>query len=151
VTGLELKYYCANTSPMTQQVEPQFQVINNGSTAVPLPSLTIRYFFTKDGSTSGQNFVCDYAQLGNNNISAVFNTFTGTNADEYMEIHFAATLGNLDPGTSTGTIQARFYGNGYPTFTQTNDYSFDPTKTTFADSTTVTLYQNGTLVWGTEP
>ncbi len=43
------------------------------------------------------------------------------------------------------------YGNGFPTFDQTNDYSFDPTKTTFAPSTTVTLYQNGTLVWGTEP
>jgi cellulose 1,4-beta-cellobiosidase len=36
-------------------------------------------------------------------------------------------------------------------FDQTNDYSFDPTKTSYANWTHMTLYQGGTLVWGTEP
>ena len=31
------------------------------------------------------------------------------------------------------------------------DYSYDAAKTVFADWTHVTLYRNGTLVWGTEP
>ncbi len=34
---------------------------------------------------------------------------------------------------------------------EANDYSFDPTKTSFADWSNVTLFQNGALVWGTEP
>src|SRR5262249_27454903 len=35
--------------------------------------------------------------------------------------------------------------------TEGNDYSYDATKTSFADWTKVTLYRNGTLVWGAEP
>ena len=36
-------------------------------------------------------------------------------------------------------------------YTETGDYSFDPTKTSFTDWDHVTLYRNGVLVWGTEP
>ncbi len=43
------------------------------------------------------------------------------------------------------------FATGYPDFNQANDYSFNPADTSFTDSTTVTLYLNGTLVWGTEP
>jgi hypothetical protein len=152
--GLELQYECGNTAATSQQLAPWFQIINNGSTAVPLSSLTIHYFYTKDGSAStDQNFACDYAQVSCSNISAIFNTFTGTSpdADEYLEVQFAAGAGSLAAGTSTGAIQTRIYANGYPTLTQTNDYSFNASLTSFADWMQITLYQNGTLVWGTEP
>lgn len=36
-------------------------------------------------------------------------------------------------------------------YTETGDYSFDPTKTSITDWDHVTLYRNGVLVWGTEP
>ena len=36
-------------------------------------------------------------------------------------------------------------------FAEADDYSFDPTKLSFADATRVTVYQNGTLIWRTEP
>lgn len=136
----------------TQQLQPQFNIINHGTSAVALSTLTIRYFYTKDGSSAtGQNFVCDYAQIGGGNVSAVFGTFTGTNADEYLELHFSAGAGSLAAGASTGQIEARVYGNGYPQMNQANDYSFTPADTAFTDSQTVTLYQSGTLIWGTEP
>ena len=151
-TGLVVQYLCGNVNASTQQIQPQFQILNKGASSVSLSSLTLRYFYTKDGSLStAQNFICDYAQIGGGNVSAVFNTFTGTNADEYLELHFAAGAGSLAAGASTGQIQARVFGTNYPTFSQANDYSFDPTKTSFADWANVTLYQNGTLVWGTEP
>jgi hypothetical protein len=152
VSTLELQYLCANTGATSQQMQPQFQIINHGTTAVPISSLTIRYFFTLDGnSATNLTFSCDYAQINSSNVSAVFNTWAGTNADEYIELHFAAGAGMLAAGQSTGPIQARFYESNYLTFTQTNDYSFDPTKTAFADWSHVTLYQSGTLVSGTEP
>jgi hypothetical protein len=152
VSALELQYLCANTAATSQQIQAQFQIINHGTTAVPISSLTIRYFFTSDGNpVANMQFACDYAQIGNGNVSAVFNTWAGTNADEYIEIDFAAAAGILAAGQSTGPIQARFHGSTYPTFTQTNDYSFNATDTAFTDWSHVTLYQSGTLVSGTEP
>jgi hypothetical protein len=155
VMGLELQYLCADTNAMDNQMKPQFQIINNGASPVPLSSLTMHYFYTKDGSLeSDQNFVCDYAGMGGNaitdDVTGAFHAFTGTDADEYLEVGFTAGAGDLASSGSV-QIQARVYANGYPIFDQTNDYSFDPTKTSFADWTHVTLYQNGTLVWGTEP
>jgi cellulose 1,4-beta-cellobiosidase len=56
------------------------------------------------------------------------------------------------PGTSTGQIQGRIHPTDFLyTFDQSNDYSFDATKTTFANWNQVTLYENGMLAWGTPP
>jgi cellulose 1,4-beta-cellobiosidase len=57
----------------------------------------------------------------------------------------------LPAGVNTGEMQNRIYDSGYGNFTQTNDYSFDATKTVYADWTKVTVYYKGALVWGTEP
>jgi Cellulose binding domain len=158
-TGFELQYLCDVTAAMSVQIQPYFQVINHGPAAVPLSSLTIRYFYQKDGNTSAdQNFACDYAQVGGTGItgsvSAVFNTFTGTDADEYVEIHFASGSGNLEPGVASpvpAIVQARIWADGFPTLDQTTDYSFNPNLTQYTDWTHITLYQNGNLVWGVEP
>jgi Cellulose binding domain len=153
VMGLELQYLCADTNATDQSMKPHFQINNNGASTVDLSTLKIRYFFTKDGMpTSDQTYGCDYAKIGCANLAFAFGTWTGTNADEYAELSFLAAAGTLAPGASTGEMQANIHSTDYQhTLTQTNDYSFDPTKTVFTDWTQVTLYQNGTLVWGTEP
>jgi cellulose 1,4-beta-cellobiosidase len=72
--------------------------------------------------------------------------------DSYMEVGFAPSSGNIIARVGTLTLQTRFYGPDFNMmFTQTNDYSFDPTKTAFTDWSRVTLYRNGRLIWGTEP
>lgn len=72
------------------------------------------------------------------------------NADHYMEITFTGGL-MIAPGGSTGEIQTRYNKSDYANYDETNDYSFDPTKTTFTTWDRVTLYDNGTLIWGVEP
>ena len=59
-------------------------------------------------------------------------------------------MGSLAPGESTGEIQARFNKDNWSNFGEADDYSFDPTKLSFADWDRVTVYQNGTLIWGSE-
>jgi hypothetical protein len=54
-------------------------------------------------------------------------------------------------GSQNGVIRARFSKADSSNYTETGDYSFDPTKLSFADWDHVTLYRNGVLVWGTEP
>ena len=73
------------------------------------------------------------------------------NADHYLELTFSAAAGTLAPYADTGDIQARINKTDWSNYTQTNDYSFDATKTAYADWNKVTLYYNGALVWGAEP
>ncbi len=153
VMGLSVEYLCDATAGMVQEMKPWFQIINNGTSAVALDSLELRYFYTKDGMpATDQTCDCDYALIGCSALTTSFAAWTGTSADEYVQISFQASAGSLAPGMSTGEIQARIHSTDYQyMLNQANDYSFDATKTAFAAWTHVTLYQNGTLVWGTEP
>jgi hypothetical protein len=152
--NLKVQYLAADTSTMGQAVKPHYKVLNMGSTAVPLSQLTIRYWYTLDAPIDTEASQCDFATLGCNNIilSNVTLSPARTTADHYFQVAFAPGAGNLAATSgNTGDIQIWFHKTGWSLYTQTNDPSFDATKTAYADWNKVTLYQNGTLVWGTEP
>jgi hypothetical protein len=76
---------------------------------------------------------------------------TDAGADSYMEISFTSAAGSIPAGL-TATIQNRFHKNNYSgSYVQADDYSFNPAFTSFTAWDHVTLYRNGTLVWGVEP
>ncbi len=149
--AIELKYLCATTTDPSQEIRPHYDIYNNGSSTQSLTELTVRYYFTADGSQT-QAYNCDYAQVGCGFLQATFvamPTPTAT-ADHYMELSF--TGGSIAAGSHSGEMQNRFHDTNYQgTFMQSNDYSFDPSKTQYADWDHVTVYRNGTLIWGVEP
>jgi hypothetical protein len=151
---LVVEYMTTVTTATAKDISPHLNLLNNGTSAQDLTVVTVRYWYTADGSTS-QAFSCDYAAPAVGNCANVTATFVQmpqakTNADHYMEVSF--TGGSIPAGASTGDIQIRFHDTNYAvTFTQTNDYSFDATKTAYAQWSNITLYRSGTLVWGTEP
>ncbi len=150
--NLALQYRAADTNASDNQMKPFFIIKNNGTAAVPASSLKIRYWFTIDGDTP-LTFHSDYAALGNTNVLGSFvklNT-PKTGADYYMEVSFSAAAGSIPAGGTSGDIQTRINKNDWSSFNEANDYSFDPAKTSYANWSRVTLYQNGQLVWGTEP
>jgi len=149
---LRLQYRVADpNSPNDNQIKPHFNIVNGGTTTVPLSELTIRYWYTNDGSQP-QVYDCDFASRGCSNISASFVSIPAvTGANTYLQLSFSAGAGSLTPGQQSGEIQARLHSQNWSNYTEGNDYSYDATKTSFADWTRVTLYRNGTLVWGTEP
>ncbi len=157
--SFRLQYKVGDTAGTTSQVNPTFQIVNNSSVSVPYTALSIRYWYTTDdGWAKRQDFQCDYAAVDRNNvymnlgtISASTNPSASSTADSYVVVKFGPGAGSLAPGASSGNIQIRISREDFSAFTQTNDYSFDPTKTTLADWNRVTLYYNGTLVWGIEP
>jgi chitinase len=134
----------------TAQLAPYLQITNNTTASVALSQLKIRYWFTRD---SAQSVVaaCDWAQIGCATVTQTTAALTPaqTNADYYVEVGF--TTGTLNAGSNTGEIELRIYKSDWSNFDQSNDYSFDATKTSFADWTQVTLYNGSTLVWGTAP
>jgi hypothetical protein len=148
--SLSVEYLCSNTNASSQQIQPHFKIANTGSSAVALSTLKVRYFFTANGSAT-QVFACDYALIGCGNVMGAFYPWTLGGADHYLEVTFSSAAGSVSPGSDSGEVQPRFYDQNYLFFTQTDDYSFDATKTSFTNWTNMTLYQNGTLVWGTEP
>src|SRR5882724_11716278 len=131
-----------------------YQAINTGTAAVPLSSLTMRYWFTNETPADPLVFECDYALVTCGNITAKFVVLPSpvAKANTYLEIGFKAAAGSLAPGQSTGEIQTRVHHVNWSNFITTESYSFiaDPSFV-YKDTQTVTLYVDGTLVWGAEP
>ncbi|RPJ50218.1 MAG: beta-mannosidase [Methanobacteriota archaeon] len=149
-TTLRVQYRAADTSASDNQIKPHFRLVNAGTSAVPLSELKIRYWFTREG-TQNQNFWCDWAAIPGScaNVTGTFVQVNGSNF--YLEVGFASAAGSVAAGGQSGEIQARVSKADWSNYTETGDYSFDPTKTSFADWDHVTLYRNGVLVWGIEP
>lgn len=147
---LVVQYKAADTNATDNQIRPHLNIKNTGTVAVNLSQVKVRYYFTKDGNQSLSAYI-DWAQIGASNMQATFGSVSGTNADTYLELSFSAGAGSLAPGAQTGDIQLRIAKSDWSNFNEANDYSFDPTKTGYADWNKVTLYVNGTLAWGIEP
>ncbi|MFC5470377.1 cellulose binding domain-containing protein, partial [Cohnella suwonensis] len=149
---LKIEYRVGDSSATDQQMRPLLRIVNTGASAVPLSQLKIRYYYTK-GSTQSDQYNCDYAIVGCSNVTGTFGTVSpaATGADTYMEIGFTSGAGSVAAGGNSGEIQNRVNLANWSNYSEADDYSYNGTQTSFALSGNVTLYQNGTLVWGTEP
>jgi hypothetical protein len=150
--GIKVQFYNQSTAATSNQLYLNIKVINNGTSALALSNVKIRYYYTIDGAQT-QSFYCDYSPVGSSNIISSFVTMgtAKTGADTYVEIGFTSGAGSLAANGGNTTIQARVAKSNWTNYTQTNDYSFNSTGTTFVDWTKVTGYVSGSLQWGVEP
>jgi hypothetical protein len=130
------------------EIKPGLQVLNTGSTALNLATVTVRYYFTRDGNA--YNIWCDWAQVGCGNLTTRVVPLPGpvNGADAYLEVAF--TGGTLAGGAGTGEIQLRLSRTDWQPLNEANDYSRGP-RTSYADAPRITGHVNGTLVWGAAP
>ncbi|MCX5309584.1 cellulase family glycosylhydrolase [Streptomyces sp. NBC_00154] len=149
--SVKVQYKNNDSAPSDNQIKPGLQLVNRGTSALNLSTVTVRYWFTGDGGASTYSTSIDWAQLGASNITAkVVPTAPGASADHYVEFSFTTGAGSLAPGASTGEIQSRFNKTDWSAFDETDDHSRG-TNTSFADAPQVTAYIGGALAWGTEP
>lgn len=146
---LRLQYQVGDSNPNDNQIRASFNLFNDGTSPVNLSAITVRYWFSVEPGTMTLQYNCDYAMLGCSALTSTFGMASGPGADHYLEIGFMA--GTLSPGAATGPFQTRFHKTDYTTLDETNDYSYDPTKTSFADHIGVAAYESGVLSWGIEP
>lgn len=149
---LKVQYATGDVSPSNSDIKPNLVIVNTGPSAVPLAELTIRYWYTRD-SDRQQQYWCDYAVVDCATITTSFGGVDpqATGVDTYLELGFTAAAGSLEPGHDSGVIQSRITKIDWGDFNEADDYSYAATQTVLADWNKVTLYQNGVLVWGTEP
>ncbi|MDC0708903.1 endo-1,4-beta-xylanase [Stigmatella sp. ncwal1] len=149
---LVVQYRAADTHAGDNGIKPHFKIQNHGSDPVMLSELAIRYWFTIDGEKP-LAFDCDYARVGSSNVTGRYVTLsTGkTGADHALEITFNSSAGSIPAGGDSGEIQTRTHKTDWSNFNESDDYSFELSKTSFSHWERVTLYRNGQLVWGTEP
>jgi hypothetical protein len=148
--SLIVQYKAGDTNASDNQIKAHFIIKNTGSAAVDLSTLKLRYYFTKDGSAA-MNAWIDWAQIGASNISTTFGAASGTNADTYVELSFSSAAGSILAGGQSGEIQLRMAKTDWSNFNENNDYSYDGTKTAYADWNKVALFQSSVLVWGATP
>jgi subtilisin family serine protease len=146
-SDIRVQYQAANTDPYDRRIQPYLQLVNDSSNTISLSDLRIRYWFT-DAETAVIQPNCDYAAVQCSNITAVTDK-SGT--QHYLDITFAAAAGELAPGADSGHIHLRLHHTDWTPLDESDDYSFTSSATTFTDSQNITLYQNGSLIWGIEP
>ncbi len=148
---IQLSMFNSNTSATSNTISPHIEVVNTGSTAIALSSVTIRYYYTEDG-TQAQTFWCDWSTAGSANVSGTFVSLSTplSNADHYLQIGFSSAAGSLAAG-ATAEIQGRFAKSDWSNYNQANDYSFNASASSYAPWASITGYISGTLSWGTEP
>ena len=134
-------------------IRPAFKIFHDGGETVSLSELTLRYWYTIDSGSTDQIFECWQAgepKIDCGDVSAGFVPVSGrTDADYYMQLEIASS-DPLAAGEDTGEIPVGWHKSDWSNYDYDNDWSYEPFSS-YTDSPKITLYQNGTLVWGDEP
>jgi hypothetical protein len=139
------------SQPADNGGQPNLQVLNTGTTAVPLAQLTLRYWLTPEGSSPVTASV-NWAQIGTSLVQAQYVPLATPlqGAFGYIEYSFASAAGSLAAGQGSGVILSSFNKQNWSNFDETDDYSYG-TNSTYQPTMRVTAYLNGTLISGQEP
>jgi hypothetical protein len=121
---------------------------NTGTTPVDLSKVQIRYYFTSDSMTNP--VYSSYYVSNNSSVTSSFVSVSFPNADRYLLLSFGA--GTL-AASSTGSNGVHVDGNLHDSTWNlkpvgANDHSYSAAAG-FNDK--ITVYYDGTLVWGVEP
>lgn len=157
-TGLEVGYSVGDAgSPNDNSLKPRIRLINSTPEDIPLDQLKIRYWYTIDSDQS-QDFHCDHVTLpiGCGGLTGSFSRLPGDSvnrnsvSDTYLEVGFSNNAGYLAAGGQFD-MYLRVNNVNWSDYAETNDYSYDGAKIAFMRWDRITLYRNGSLVWGIEP
>ncbi|MDL4818490.1 cellulose binding domain-containing protein [Actinomadura opuntiae] len=149
---ITVRYKTGQTSGSAGEIEPWLEIVNTSTAPIPLSAIKVRYYFTADAPVP-YTFACAWARPGCANLSASVAAISNpaSTADHYLQIGFAAGAGTLAPGADTGDLQLRLYRSDWQNVDQSNDYSFNGADTAYTANDHVTAYDDGALVWGTDP
>jgi subtilisin family serine protease len=157
-TGLEADYSVGDFgSPNDNNIKPRIRLVNHTPEDIPLSELKIRYWYTID-SDQQQTFHCDHVTIpiacGGPTGTFIRLPDSSINrsdvSDTYLEVGFTGSSGNLAAGGQLD-LYVRINKWDWSDYVETNDSSYGGSTTVYTPWDHITLYRNGSLVWGVEP
>ncbi|MGB8980299.1 MAG: cellulose binding domain-containing protein, partial [Anaerolineales bacterium] len=157
-TGLEARYLAGDFgSPNDNSLKPHIRLVNNTPEDIPLGELKLRYWYTIDSDKS-QSFNCDHSThvAGCGGLTGSFTCLPAGHvnrnslSDTYLEVGFSGGSGTFTAG-SQFEMYLRVNKADWSNYAESNDYSYDGTRTVFTRWDHITIYRNGNLIWGLEP
>jgi hypothetical protein len=161
--AVELTYESDNATK-TGGAAFEIEIVNTGTTALDLSTVSVKYYFVADGLSG---FIFDvytsyinnaassaYAAVGVAAVSGAVSAFTPSTAtaDSVLTIRFTGAAGSVPVGDFF-YFKGELHDPSYSMeFTQTNDYSYnamDDTKLTANMHIVVDI--GATIAWGTAP
>ena len=152
---VRLEHKSTNATAITNDPRYHLRLYNQASENLSLEDVEIRYWYEADGASSQQLWTDWAARVGgqttaitNEVVESVQSTSLGGQS-HYLRQTFQAAAGALGQNQYV-EIQIRFNQSNWANYDQSNDYSFR-TDGVYSPWTKVTVYVNGSTVWGEEP
>jgi hypothetical protein len=148
------------TQPTDNHVNAQIRIKNQTPVPLPINQLKLRYWFTRFDDTAACTTPaviktpCDFPPSGTPEVcaNATFSVQSVNPALNQVDTYVEATLSGPDsiaPGAFR-ELNFRIHWSDQRNINENNDYSYQ-SNTVHQLNPKITLYQNGALVWGTEP
>ncbi|RYF75111.1 MAG: hypothetical protein EOO39_07435 [Cytophagaceae bacterium] len=154
--ALSVSYRDADYGNRTNQIiRPYLQINNEGTAPISYSQLTLRYWFTSEGSSPPTDLAVYYAQLGPVQMKYVALNQPRQGAFGYIEYSFQGA-GSLPANSSSGPIETGIQKTDRSNFNESDDYSYAANYATYSPNNRITAYLKGAdgvpvLVWGQEP
>ncbi|HEV3191424.1 MAG TPA: cellulose binding domain-containing protein [Polyangiaceae bacterium] len=157
--GLSILYKVEIAAATSAYLGCQLSVKNSGNGSPEVSALAVRYYFTDEVRLTPQlhlnwSHISTLHADADLKVAGSFAPFAppAAGADTYIEFKLSSGHRLLGPGESAVfSWQMQGPDPSKNLYIQTNDYSFDLTKTDFASWDRVVLLQNGSVVWGQLP
>jgi hypothetical protein len=152
-----VEYKSDDSSPTDDSIYLELWVYNGTATQHTLSEFKWRYFYTEENATAAEVFDCYSIFSGStgNGCGLVTAAPGSLNGQHYMEFTANAATWLLPGSATAGGVYGRIRKMDYSAYSETGDWSYDPTKATHQKWSHVVLYQlqgaSWVRVWGIEP
>ena len=151
-----LEYKSGDSNINTNSPHPMFMLENTDTNPLDLSKIEIKYWYSYEGSQQQELSVLDYSgkmvagTLLSNNTHLVINNVNYCSGQmRYLDVTFDSGAGTLLSNDYI-YVNTRFNKLNWDPYDQSNDWSF-ANYSNYQVWNNVTVYYNGSLIWGTEP
>lgn len=137
-------------------IKPDILLHNTTSSSLQLSDITLRYWYSNETASAQVVPVFHVLNSGtwqspcNYPFSCVTHIVSAKADNSYVELGFSEAAGNLLPGKYIN-LQFAIHADNWASFVQENDYSFAESTGNYQAWNKISVYSNGSLIYGTEP